>query len=320
VWELRAREALEELETVRREMVEGKEREELLERENLAMGARLATLTGAEMERSEYAGSPTLRHDSTTPLPSGLPLPVERTTPTPRRHPRGSEDSAASSSSLYRPDSPTLTYPQRSTSPTAPPPVDSSSSTTPPPSSILKRPPPHSDPLGSRDRHASKDSLASSTFTLSNGALKPNGLNGLADLGSPLMGQTMTFGPKSSYGSTASPLKSRSASSGAASSLVPPPRTHPGQFSNFRATPSPSGLHHRLSQLSTGSSNTDEDEGDEDSEYADRSFDSAASAAVAAREGRLLRQKDDAFLADLTEVFSVDGEGESGRRGSSAEE
>lgn len=269
-------------------MVEGKEREELLERENLAMGARL---TAAEMEKDDvYAGSPTLSY---TPLPSGLPLPVDRSTPTPRQ-PRGSVDST---SSFDRSESPTLAFPVKSTSPTLSPPLDPS--TTPPSSTSKRR---WNAPLGTRDRHASKESIASSASGIKT--------NGLGDLGSPLMGQTMTFGAKSSYGSTAaSPLRSRSAATVTSLLPEPPARSHPGQFSSLRngTTPSPSGLQHRLSKLSTASS--------EDSEYGDESFDSSTSA----REGRLLRQKDDAFLADLTEVIPASLSSNAGRS-SSAEE
>ncbi|GAA5861492.1 hypothetical protein JCM8547_008050 [Rhodosporidiobolus lusitaniae] len=288
-WEDRAREALdelerakEELEAVRREMVDGKEREERLERENVIMGARL---TAFEMTRSEYSSSPTMRFNASTPaaaespVPSGLPLPSNRNTPTPRRSVPHSSNSTTSS--IYDNGSPTLTHSR----PVSQPPPPHSTGTT-PPSSLKRRSEP--DLLGSRKRHASKDSLASTSTT---SGLKAN-LSGLGDLGSPLMGQTMSFGPKSSYGSNASPLKARSGASPA--SLVPP---HRGQFSSLRI-PSPNNGVRRLSKHSTASSGNEDDDEDE-SDFADQSFESEQSGMVSR-----LKRKDEAFLADLTEEFS----------------
>lgn len=252
-------------------MVEGREREEELERENVVMGARL---TAAEMNRSEYSGSPTMRLETpmpTTPLPFGLPLPSDCNTPTPRRQ----HGSASTTDSAPRSGSPTLTFA-----------ANGASSAQQASSSDTNRTP-ATRRVADRDRHASKESLASSSSGLKG--------NGLGDLGSPLMGQTMNFGPKSSYGSTASPLKFRSA---APVVLAPP---HRGQFSHLRLPSASPTSPNRLSKLSNASSGaTDED----DSDMADQSFDSSVSVPPAGGRAKL-RQRDEAFLADLTGEFTT---------------
>ncbi|GAA5990131.1 hypothetical protein JCM11641_001065 [Rhodosporidiobolus odoratus] len=276
-WELRAKDALEELERtkdeleeVRRELVEGRAREEELERENLTMGAKLAS---SEISRSEYAGSPALRlHGSSScpPHTNGLVSPNSRTTPTASsRHAHSS--SSTSSSAFNRSESPTLTMSRNTSNQTAVVAQDEALST---PSAKRTTP----------ARHVSKDS-----YTSSSSGIEPNGLG---EISSPLMGQTISFGPKSSYGSNASPLKERSS--------PPTAFLHRGQFSSLRLPldPSSSALlnpNDRLSKLSTASCGSG---GDEDSEYADRSFDSGASV-PAGSLGRL-RERDEAFLADLT--------------------
>ncbi|GAA5895236.1 hypothetical protein JCM6882_006624 [Rhodosporidiobolus microsporus] len=293
-WESRAREALDELErtkdeleATRRELVEGKEREELLERENVMMGARLAA---AEMARSEFSGSSTLR---LPPPTNGLPLP-SASTPTPRRSHHGSASTTASSNYL-RPDSPTLTMSRSVSEQTALAPDGSS---TPLPAPLFPTGAVRNASIDSSSRHrASKDSFASSSSEMAPALLS----GGLGDVGSPLMGQTMAFGPKSSYGSTnASPLKARSS---------PPAfvaRPHPGQFSNLRlgapplSSSSSSKMLHpndRLSKISTRTTSTEDDDDEDESDFADRSFDSGVSASKAL--GRL-REQDEAFLADLT--------------------
>ncbi|GAA6024534.1 hypothetical protein JCM10207_008265 [Rhodosporidiobolus poonsookiae] len=292
MWEQRAKDALDELElardeleATRRELVEGKEREEQLERENVMLGARLAA---AEMGRSEYSGSPTLQIQ--VPVPSGLPSSSPRDTPPSSRHASLSSDASAPPAELAH-DSPAFTMSRSTSNQTAIAGKDDVLLT---PSVKLPRP-----SSQARDRHASKDSFASSSSEIA----PPD----LADVGSPLMGQQMVFGPKSSFGSTASPLKSRS---------TPPPTTgslrpHRGQFSSLRfpardVSPShlsPSG--HRLSTTST-------DDSDYEDEYADRSFDSGASFPLGGggENGVRLRQRDEAFLADLTaEVPSLDEAG-----------
>ncbi|GAA5837539.1 hypothetical protein JCM11251_002009 [Rhodosporidiobolus azoricus] len=313
-WEMRAREALEELErtkdeleATRRELVDGREREELLERENVMVGARLAAMEGSRSE------SLTLR---LPPPAKALPFP-SASTPTPRRSHHGSTSTIASSHhNEHRPNSPTITM-SRSTSeqtalaPASSKPLDVSSATlamsaysAPTPSGAARNASISTATSGDSltSRHASKDSFASSSS-----GIEPAFSDGMGDVSSPLMGQTMMFGPKLSYGSTnASPLKARS--------FPPTAFPHRGQFPALRLGDPPSSSHSslrpldRLCHFSTRTTTAEEDEDDEDeSDFADRSFDSTSSG-PAGGLGKL-REKDEAFLADLTTEIEGQAEG-----------
>ncbi|KAI5475759.1 hypothetical protein MNV49_000888 [Pseudohyphozyma bogoriensis] len=76
----------------------------------------------------------------------------------------------------------------------------------------------------------------------------------IADLSSPLMGQTMTFGPKSSFGSDASPLKSRNGTTVTAPSSNGASIPATSLFTRLRLPSAPvTPVDHRLSHLSTAS-------------------------------------------------------------------
>lgn len=172
----RAKEDAEELRSV---VVEGREREERLERELALLGAKLAVAKADNADRS-----------SSRPIREGM-----------HRFPRARNSDGEASvrsvrynsgSSVVRPTSfvnsidrelSSSAFPQTPASKVAAAYRERTPSTT---SSILA--------AAYRERIPS---MASST-----------GLGGLGDLTSPLMGQTMAFGPKSSYGSNPSPLKS----------------------------------------------------------------------------------------------------------------
>ncbi|GAA6044360.1 hypothetical protein JCM8097_008408 [Rhodosporidiobolus ruineniae] len=336
-WEARARDALaeldaarDELDTLRREVVDGKSREEQLEREVVMVGARLAA---AEMERSEYAGSqPTLtmtgrvpsgmtglRKDSAataeeegeylhgaTPTPSSAarlrPEYDDELDPGRRSISTALDSSVAASFQTARTSDPFLNSSTSSTSSLPPAILD-------PPSSSALAPP--------RSHRTSKSSFAS--LASSSGSLDDPqhlALNGLLDVGSPLMGQTMAFGPKSSFGSTVaggnSPLKARSAPP-AAQTLLP----RRGQFSNLRfglSSPSAASSGKLSQRRPSGSSSNSGSEYDGEGGPGDESFDSMQSTIPSGRTSRL-READEAFLSDLTAEFSVPA-GEGSRRGS----
>ncbi|KAL8277081.1 hypothetical protein RQP46_010509 [Phenoliferia psychrophenolica] len=154
LWEKRAREALEDMERAREDsedlrmvVVEGREREERLERELALLGARFAV---AEADlRSTHALSPTEQRSSN----------IIHSSPT---NSRGRYNST---------DSPTRSSFEREQQLT----------------------PARKLAAEYRERGAS-----SSASSLLQGAVESN---------SPLMGQTLSFGPKSSYGSNISPFK-----------------------------------------------------------------------------------------------------------------
>ncbi|GAA5934270.1 hypothetical protein JCM1841_005420 [Sporobolomyces salmonicolor] len=308
-WELRAKQALEELDrtrdeldAVRRELVEGKEREELLERETVMMGARLAA---SEAARSDFGGSPApLAGSSKIPTPaskiasprlSGSPRLGGLPSPSTRRLSASTYSLRSSISSTHRrsesaPGSPTLTMPRIEPNSDARPHVS-------PSTPVTKQQPNGSSLPRDRARAVSKDSLASSSSEL-----EPTGLG---EIGSPLMGQTMAFGPKSSFGSNASPLKARS--SAAPPTLIP---RFGGQFSRLRLPlpssspppPSPPSTEERLKNKMSTISSSMTIGSDEYDDYAERSFESISSATGAGDAAGLarLRDKDAAFLADLT--------------------
>ncbi|GAA5913911.1 hypothetical protein JCM5296_000294 [Sporobolomyces johnsonii] len=316
-WELRAKEAFEELDrtrdeldAVRRELVEGKEREELLERETVMMGARLAA---SEAARSDFGGSPApIAGSSKIPTPtskiasprlSGSPRLGGLPSPSTRRPISASTYSPRSSlSSTHRrsesaPGSPTLTMPRVEPDSTARPHLS-------PSTPLAKQQASGSSLPRDRDRAraVSKDSLVSS-----GSELEPTGLG---EIGSPLMGQTMAFGPKSSFGSNASPLKARSSAA---------PTTFGGQFSRLRLPlpgssspfppPSTETVERLKNKMSTVSSSMTIGS-DEYDDYAERSFESISSAtgggAGDAAGLARLRDKDAAFLADLTAEIPSD--------------
>lgn len=269
-----------------------REREELLERENVMMGARLAS---AEMARDGLAGSTgsaqtvevssarqlppishslrlsrTSTHHSRSPQPTHLPVAASSASvhshhssfdATHRRH----------ESSLL--GSPTLTMSRTASADTARP---------------QRSPSPGFDP----PRRALKESFDSSASEMEPAAL------GLGDIGSPLMSQTLQAvgglgGAKSSYGSDASPLKNRS------------PPAHRHDLSIPLSLPFATLHDLRGSKMSSDSTQTDDY-----SEYADQSFDSSTGVEGLAR----LRRADAAFLSDLTSEIELSPEDARGRK------
>lgn len=272
-------------------MVEGREREELLERETVMMGARLAA-------GEAYRASPSPRVPSTVATAASS---SPRTAASPRfggGSPRiNGTQSPASASRL----------PTRQTRSTPPSPNLSRNG------SLLAsstRQQGFSSPITPASKLASAyrartDSTSSSTSSSLN-ALEQQ--QRLADVGSPLMGQTMAFGPKSSFGSSvaASPLKARSNGTSFASKMTAPSSTR------FRlpSAPPPATQHamdtNRLSRLSTASST--DDYGDHLPPPVERDWNPSYSGGSGAGDGgglQGLREDDERFLADL----SVGGEG-----------
>ncbi|BGP31503.1 hypothetical protein JCM10296v2_003268 [Rhodotorula toruloides] len=289
-WEMRARSGEEELELLRRDLAEARKREELLERENVMMGARLAS---AEMARDGLAGSNTstrttgsmtagrlppmshsrhpsrgsTQHSKSPQLSSGLPVTASSACV---RSQHSSSDTSRQRRESSLLASPTLTM-SRTTSANTARPYERSPS--------LQYDPP---------RRTLKESCDSSASEMEPAAL------GLGDIGSPLMNQTLhsVGGAKSSYGSDASPLKNRS-----------PPSYH------YDPSAPPSlpfaTLDLRGSKMSSDSTQTDEY-----SEYADQSFDSSTGVEGLAR----LKRADAAFLSDLTSEIELSPEDARGRK------
>lgn len=130
--------------------------------------------------------------------------------------------------------------------------------------------------------------------------------SGLGDIGSPLMGQTMAFGPKSSYGSMASPLKARSSPPSAtpsngspfSSKVAQPSALGRGQFTRLRLPAAPPPIDNRLSRMSTASS----DYGDHLPPPTERDWNPTGSEGVMPE----LNEDDERFLADLSVVGDGD--------------
>ncbi|BGP07459.1 hypothetical protein JCM10049v2_003291 [Rhodotorula toruloides] len=289
-WEMRTRSAEEELDVLRRELAEARERGELLERENVKMGARLAS---AEMARDGLAGSSASTRTSGSMTAGQLP-PMGYS-----RHPSRSSTQhskspqlgraipvAASSASVHSQHSSSdASHRRRESSLLASPTLTMSRTT----SVNTARPYEHSPSLQfDASRRTLKESFGSSASEMEPAAL------GLGDIGSPLMNQTLQSfgGPKSSYGSDASPLKNRSPPSHHYDPSVPPSLPF--------AT-----LDLRGSKMSSDSTQTDEY-----SEYADQSFDSSTGVEGLAR----LKRADAAFLSDLTSEIELSPEDARGRK------
>ena len=326
-WERRAQEALEalrgaehELDLVRDEAGKGRERQELLERENIAMGARLAA---AEMQLDERAGRPYLthvQHDTLSSLSAG-PSSSSNSTASPNVGSLTASASSTAAASSYATAeasfSPTLAAMSRSTS----------SATARPSSAVRGESAETVAPLpvglatalrGPKNSYSSTSSSASSSYNHpAVGGFLSRSLAELA--GSPIMGQVLRFGPaaggsatgadtdvegdgeaKSSYGSSllvpSSPTR-LGARTAAPLEYVP---SHNGQttfrlpFSSSPALPKHVDSHDAEAQ---GDEATDE--------AGERSFDSFTSS-VDEPESDLdgegaLRQRDEAFLRDLTE-------------------
>ncbi|BGP24112.1 proteophosphoglycan ppg4 [Rhodotorula toruloides] len=289
-WETRAMAAEGELNLLRRELVDVREREELLERENVMMGARLASAevardgmanSSASMRTTGTASSRQLPPIGHSPLPSrsstqdskssqlsGLPLAPSSASV--RSH-HSSSDASHRRRESFLLASPTLTMSRTTSANTA-------------------RPYKHSPPLQLEGpRRTLKESFDSSASELEPAAL------GLGDIGSPLMNQTLhSFGgPKSSYGSDASPLRNRS----------PPSQRYDPGFP-------PSLPFATLSDLRGSKMSSDSTQTDDYSEYADRSFDSSTGVEGLAR----LKRADAAFLSDLTSEIELSPEDARGRK------
>ncbi|EGU13003.1 Proteophosphoglycan ppg4 [Rhodotorula toruloides ATCC 204091] len=289
-WEMRARSAEEELDLLRHVLAEAREREELLERENVMMGARLAS---AEMARDGLAGSNTSTRTTGSMTAGRLP-PIGHSRRPSRSSTQHSKSPqlisglplAASSASVRSQHSSSDTTRRRRESSLLASPTLTMSRTT---SANTARPYEHSPSLQfDASRRTLKESFDSSASEMEPAAL------GLGDIGSPLMNQTLQSfgGAKSSYGSDASPLKNRS-----------PPSHH------YDPSAPPSlpfaTLDLRGSKMSSDSTQTDEY-----SEYADQSFDSSTGVEGLAR----LKRADAAFLSDLTGEIELSPEDARGRR------
>lgn len=283
LWEDRAHDAAEELErsrdeadALRRELVEGREREEQLERETVMMGARLAAgeayraspsprlastvATAASSSPRSNPYTASPRHDS--PLPNGRSSGI----PPPRR--TGSAPASPNLSRNGGRPSPTLRQPASPVTPAS--------------------------KLASAYR-ARTDSNASTGSSVDQ--LEQNGL-GVGE--TPLMGQTMAFGPKSSFGSIASPLKSRSSPATTASpngspfntKISPSSSLGRGQFNRLRLPVAPSARDNRLSRMSTASSDFG---GDHLPPPIERDWNPSGAGVVPE-----LREDDERFLRDLS--------------------
>lgn len=167
-------------------------------------------------------------------------------------------------------------------------------------------------PVTPASKLASAYRARTSSTTSTASSLDAMDQSGLGDIGSPLMGQTMTFGPKSSYGSMASPLKARSSPPTAtplngspfSSRITPPSSLGRSQFTRHRLPVAPPPIDNRLSRMSTASS----DYGDHLPPPIERDWNPTGSEGVMPE----LDENDERFLADL----SVAGDGE----GSESEE
>jgi len=121
----------------------------------------------------------------------------------------------------------------------------------------------------------------------------------------------MTFGPKSSYGSMASPLKARSSPPTASSAngspfsskITPPSSLGRSQFTRHRLPAAPPPIDNRLSRMSTASS----DYGDHLPPPIERDWNPTGS------EGPMpeLNEHDERFLADLSVVGDGDDRSDS---------
>lgn len=324
-WERRAQEALEalarsehEAELLRLEVQEARERQELLERENVVMGARLATAEMQLDERAERAQLAALQRGGLTPSSGGGSSTSGFSGSPDIGSLTASVTSTAPPSSYATADtgvSPHLAPLSRSTSnATARPPhwyaaspfIETSDAL-----SSLPTYPTHEHERGPKDSHGSTASTTSST------ALDPTrgdflSLSELA--GSPIMGQTMRFAPFSGGGAGGD--TDGEAKSSYASSLVSPGSPTRGSSSLGRApaplefVPSRSG--HTTFRLPFAASPALPTDVEDPAEGGERSFDSFSSSVDDEPESDLdggegaLRKRDEAFLRDLTEEVEDD--------------
>lgn len=295
LWEDRARDAFEELErsrdeaeALRRELVEGREREEQLERETVMMGARLAAGEAYRASPSPHLASTVATAASSSP----------RST---RYHPSPRHDSPKLNGN-YRTSG--IPPPRRTGSAPASPNLARNGSKLPQPASPVTP----ASKLASAYR-ARTDSNASSGSSID----RMDQQHGLGVGETPLMGQTMAFGPKSSFGSIASPLKARSSPATPASSnggspfgattKITPPSAR-GQFNRLRLPVPPSAAErNRLSRMSTASSDFG---GDHLPPPVERDWNPTATDVVPE-----LREDDERFLRDLSSRDSYSDRSES---------
>ncbi|GAA5926055.1 hypothetical protein JCM3775_005190 [Rhodotorula graminis] len=328
-WEHRAQEALEalrgaehELELLRDEVGKGRERQELLERENIAMGARLAA---AEMQLDERAGRHQLapvQHGGLSSLSTGRGSSSNSTASPNFGSLTASASSTAAPSSYATADagfSPTLAAMSRSTS----------SATARPSGAVRGESAETVAPLpfgfatalrGPKDSQGSTSSSASSSYNHpAVGGFLSRSLAELA--GSPIMGQVLRFRPggggsttgadtdvegeldgepKSSYGSSLNVPSSPTRLGARAATPLEFVPSHNGQttfrlpFSSSPALPAHNAEH-------------DEAPADDAADEAERSFDSFTSSVdepesdLDGNDEGALRKRDEAFLRDLTE-------------------
>ncbi|BGP39428.1 hypothetical protein JCM10449v2_003370 [Rhodotorula kratochvilovae] len=349
-WERRAQEALDvlartqdELELLRAAVHDGREREELLERENVMLSARLAA---AEMALDERAKAAQL---APTPERGASPFAGSPRSP-PLVHANGFATSfastAAPSSYATAPGgSPTLTMSRSASGATARPGEHHQSRFDDDDGDeceALAALPAFSIGRGPKDSLGSTPSTSSSAFDPSSG-----GFLSFGDVGSPILAQTLRFDhsaaddtatAKSSYGSSVAPPSPTRASGLAGWEPPAPLEFVPSQsgFTTFRvpfapphqqrqgsASLAPSSrvsspalsihapLHpparaaSKLSQASGAALRApglaeEPEDGDDEGEFAgDASFDSASS--YEPPPSANLRERDEAFLRDLTE-------------------
>ena len=289
LWEDRARDAVDELErsrdetdALRRDLVEGREREEQMEREMVMIGARLAAGEAYRASPSPYlastvataaSSSPRSTPYMTSPRDESPKLNGHRTSGIPTHRRVGSA-----------PASPDLARHRVQ------------------PSANLQQP---ASPITPASKLASAYRARTESNASSGSSVDRTEQNGLGVGETPLMGQTMTFGPKSSFGSVASPLKARSSPATTASSNGSPfhykttPPSARGQFNRLRLPAPPTGAHNRLSRMSTASSDFG---GDHLPPPVERDWNPTATDVVPE-----LREDDERFLRDLSVRDSYSG-------------
>ncbi|GAA6060410.1 hypothetical protein JCM10212_002178 [Sporobolomyces blumeae] len=301
-WQQRAQEALdelvwarEELEKARRELRET--RGQPVDLDEDATAGRAPSAAGRRSPLHPTAVSPS-QATSRVASPLGISSPrlskIPIVAPRPDAFsPNGSIDSGSGS--------PTMTLDQ----------INLRGASTPlnPPSSIAPSRPKNASTLEAAERHRRVVSTHSVASSFGGG-----GLEGIAEMGSPLMSQTMAFGPKSSYGSNDSPVKPSMTNrpmsfppllfgGRPASSAIPFPTSTTTSMS-IPSVRRGSKLSNR-SVSSTGNS--------EPHDLGERSFDSTSSVpqTEVSQEGdeddeNGLKRRDAAFLDDLTHEIPQD--------------
>ncbi|GAA5845065.1 hypothetical protein JCM9279_005422 [Rhodotorula babjevae] len=321
-WERRAQEALEalrgaehELDLVRDEVGKGRERQELLERENIAMGARLAAV---EMQLDERAGRPHPAHAQQSTLSSLSSGPSSSSTSTASPNVgslTASASSTAAPSSYATAEagfSPTLASMSRSTSSATARPSgamrgESAETVAPLPEGLATA------LRGPKDSYSSTSSSASSSYNHpAVGGFLSRSLAELA--GSPIMGQVLRFGPGGGGGSATGgetdvegdgePKSSYGSSLGVPSS---PTRLGARTASPLEWVPSHNGQTTFRLPFSSSPALPAHDDEPPANDAGENSFDSFTSS-IDEPESDLdgngegaLRKRDEAFLRDLTE-------------------